>query len=660
MDICLVNMPYAPVRVPSIALGILQAILEKDGFSVSSLYPNIRFASEIGVGEYSRLWMILRSENAIAEWTFAHIAFPEYATNAEDFLKLLDERNSHFLDLPDPVGRLLTVREKASLFVDQLAEGVLASKPKILGCTSTFFQHVSSLALLRKIREIDPAVITLMGGANCESIMGITTHRMFDWLDYVVSGEAEDIISDLIRKAFMWGTDIPKDEIPFGVFGPAHRELGYPCDDQPDNPDYPRAVTRDLDKHPVPNYDDYFNVLSQTPDVCREIRPGILVEASRGCWWQKNDGCSFCGLNGAGKKYRRKTVPVILNELGLLENRYGINRFEMVDNVLYPGFIDSLVPELIELGSRYDIFFEIRPGLNRSQFEQLRQAGVIWVQPGIESLHSNILRLMNKGSEGWQNVQILKWVSQFGIRCSWILMYGLPGEEDLWYEEMAEYLPHLSHLQAPRSLTRVRFVRFSHYHSTPDKYNLKLSPAKPFSLVYPIAEHDLNNLVYYFDEEEQLRQQRAPFVSEFILRPGFLKVKKIQQDWLRLQESDAPPVLIMETASDSLIITDSRPGAKAAKVSLKGLEKNVYLACDEAPLEEELLDMFKQNGCDPQEVHDVLTRHVENSIILNMDGRYVSLALRHPVQPLSPYQDFPGGSVVAKDSALSYSWKTRA
>jgi hypothetical protein len=82
---------------------------------------------------------------------------------------------------------------------------------------------------------------------------------------------------------------------------------------------------------------------------------------------------------------------------------------------------------------------------------------------------------------------------------------------------------------------------------------------------------------------------------------------------------------------------------------LKGLEKNVYLACDEAPLEEELFEMFEQNGCDPQEVHDVLTRHIENSTILNMDGRYVSLALRHPVQPLSPYQDFPGGSVVPED-----------
>ncbi len=339
MDVCLVNMPYAPVRVPSIALGILQAILEKDGFSVSSLYPNIRFASEIGVREYSRLWMILRSENAIAEWTFSHIAFPEYATNAEQFLNLLDERNSNFLDLPDPVGRLLTVREKASQFIDKLVKRVLALNPGIIGCTSTFFQHVSSLALLRKVKEIDPTVVTLMGGANCESIMGMTTHRMFDWLDYVVSGEAEDIISDLCGKLLTQGLDVATDEIPFGVFGPAHRQSGYPCEDDPCNSNAPRAVTADLDRRPVPNYDDYFNALNQTPDVCREIKPGILAEASRGCWWQINDGCSFCGLNGAGRRYRRKSTATILDEFESLSNRHGVNRFEMVDNVLHPGFI---------------------------------------------------------------------------------------------------------------------------------------------------------------------------------------------------------------------------------------------------------------------------------------------------------------------------------
>lgn len=646
-------MPYAPVRVPSIALGILQAVLEKDGFSVASLCANIRFAAEIGVRDYSRLWMILRSENAIAEWTFSHIAFPGHADNPDEFLNLLDDRNCNFVDLPDPVGRLLTVRETASRFVNEIVDHVLTLSPKILGCTSTFFQHVSSLAFLRRIREADPSVITLMGGANCETIMGMTTHKMFDWVDYVVSGEAEDIISELCGKALVWGRNVPSEELPFGVFGHIHRTTGYPTIQQEGIDKFPRAITKNLSQQPIPNYDDYMKALDQTPSVSDETKPGILVEASRGCWWHRNGGCSFCGLNGTGKKFRRKTPQSVLHELSVLRDRYGINRFEMVDNVLDPGFLDTLIPELTKIGAPYDIFFEIRPGMNRSQFEELRDAGVIWVQPGIESLHSGILKLMNKGSECWQNIQILKWVSQFGIRCSWILMYGLPGEEDAWYEEMADYLPVLFHLQAPRSLTRVRFVRYSHYHRDPDKYGLKLSPARPFFLVYPIPASELSNLVYYFDEEEQLRQQLSPVISQYLITPGLLQVKKIQQDWTRLQDSDSPPALIMQERGQHLLITDTRPISKNRELLLKGLEKDVYIACDEAPLEEEVLKMFQQKGSDPEKVKDILARHVDNFIMIHVDGRFISLALRHPAPPLRPFVDFPGGALVPRDSAHS-------
>ena len=650
MDICLVNMPYAPVRVPSIALGILQAVLEKDGFSAQSYYANIRFAAEIGVREYSRLWMILRSENAIAEWTFSHVAFPEHAPDAEEFINLLDERNSHFLDLQDPVSRLLAVRNIASRFVDELAEQILALEPKIVGCTSTFFQHVSSLALLRKIRQKDSRVVSLIGGANCESIMGITTHRRFDWVDYVVSGEAEDIISDLCRKALDWGRDVPSDKIPYGVFGPAHRKSGYPLSDTTDGAECPRAVTTELGQQPAPNYDDYLRTFNSSPSVSSEIRAGLLVEGSRGCWWQRNGGCSFCGLNGSGRKFRRKTVKNILNEFAELSNRYGINRFEMVDNVLDPGLIDGLVSELIELGSPYDIFFEIRAGLGRSQFEKLRDAGIMWVQPGIESLHSGVLKLMNKGSEAWQNVQILKWCSQFGIRCSWILMHGLPGEEDQWYEEMAEFMPALFHLQAPRSLTRVRYVRFSHYHANPEKYGLQLTPARPFALVYPIPANDLANLVYYFDEEEQLRRQTAPFLFEFILAPGFLRVKKIQQDWIKDQDGKTPSFLTMQSQGDKLLIRDTRLIASSNEVYLEGLHKDVYLACEDAPQEHELMEKFGQHGCHPDLVKSILQSHIDKMLTLHLDGRYVSLALRHPVRPLRPFEDFPGGFLIPKRS----------
>jgi hypothetical protein len=101
---------------------------------------------------------------------------------------------------------------------------VLATGARVVGCTSTFEQHVASLALLRRIRELDPGVVTMLGGANCETVMGEATHRCFDRVDYVVSGEADGLIADLCRLAVERGREVEPSELPRGVLGPRHRK----------------------------------------------------------------------------------------------------------------------------------------------------------------------------------------------------------------------------------------------------------------------------------------------------------------------------------------------------------------------------------------------------------------------------------------------------
>src|SRR6185503_10281635 len=86
---------------------------------------------------------------------------------------------------------LKEVRRRAEAFIERVAEAVLADRPRIVGCTSMFQQHCASLALLRRIRELDPSVVTMMGGANCEGPMGKAAHSAFGWVDFVVSGEAD-------------------------------------------------------------------------------------------------------------------------------------------------------------------------------------------------------------------------------------------------------------------------------------------------------------------------------------------------------------------------------------------------------------------------------------------------------------------------------------
>src|SRR5262249_30613673 len=159
----------------------------------------------------------------------------------------------------------------------------------------------------------------------------------------------------------------------------------------------------------------YFQALAASP-LRTSVRPGLPLETSRGCWWGAAHQCTFCGLNGSSLGFRSKSSERVLAEIRELEERHGISDFEVVDNILDMGYFKTLVPALAGEERRRHIFYEVKANLTRAHVEALQRAGITWVQPGIESLHTEVLRLMDKGISGWQNVQLLKWTREFGVR----------------------------------------------------------------------------------------------------------------------------------------------------------------------------------------------------------------------------------------------------
>src|SRR5262249_13110984 len=139
-----------------------------------------------------------RTEECLVDWLFAAAAFPDFAPDHEAFLDMLFANHPDLFASGQESGRrlLLELRRQTPDFVDFAAREVLRHEPRVVGCTSTFQQHVASLALLKRIRELDPSVVTLIGGANCETVMGKTTHQSFPWVDVVVSGEADGLVVD--------------------------------------------------------------------------------------------------------------------------------------------------------------------------------------------------------------------------------------------------------------------------------------------------------------------------------------------------------------------------------------------------------------------------------------------------------------------------------
>ena len=651
MSFCLVTMPYSRIELSSVALGLLQATLKRDGLEAKSIYANILFAEKIGTLAYTRV-SLFRPRLGVAEWTFAHIAFPEFSPDINEYLKLVMTVNEVYasIDRNELEDLLFSVRRNAETFVDELAGLILDGGPRIVGCSSTFCQQVPSLALLRRIRELAPEVVTVMGGANCETIMGKSTHSLFPWVDYVVSGEADGLIVDLTKLILENGKEIQADKLPLGVFGPQHRETGYPGNNGDCQEGAPRAMTLSLDECPTPDYEDFVQTYQSVKGISELIVPGMTVESSRGCWWGERKGCVFCGFNGKGMKFRSKDPGKFVDELAELRRLYGIDGIETVDNILDMNYLKTVLPMIKSAGSPYRLYYEIKSNLQRKHVKILREAGVIWVQTGIESLNTDILKLMNKGCKAWQNIQILKWLREFGIRVHWNMLFDFPGDKDEWYSSISDIVPLLTHLQSPVKVVPLEFCRFSVYHENQKLFDLKLRASSALNYVYPVNQNQLDDLVYFFEDEIRSAGELNPIVALLTERQVFKILRRRIEEWRQLFWFQKVK-LEMEIVGDELVIRDTRPLAVADCHRYNGLKREIYLAADGAPQKETLIQKFVENGAKAGEIEEICQEFLDNKLALEIDGRFLGLAVRGPSPELPSAVEYPGGVVIHKEYA---------
>ncbi|MCG8461243.1 MAG: RiPP maturation radical SAM C-methyltransferase [Holophagales bacterium] len=648
-DMALVLMPYVALERPSLALGSLRPALAGAGLTVRELYANLRFAGVIGPLAYQRIDASPLTHR-LGEWTFAAAAFPDDDLRPDAYLSSLSELLGHPEGLRD---QLLAVRELATGFVDDVAREVLSWNPRIVGCSSVFQQQCASLALLRRIRTLDPSVITMLGGGNCEGRMGWAAHRAFEWLDFVVSGEADDLVVPLCRQILRMGREVPARELPAGVLGPAHRGQ----DPEAVAADHRYARAERLDRLPVPDYDEYFRELGRS-DFRDQVLPGLPIETSRGCWWGEKSHCKFCGVSDMAMVFRAKPADRVLDELSQLYQRYGIRRFMGADNIIETSYFTRLMPQLATDTSNYSLFYQTKANLTRSHLKLLARAGVRWIQPGIESLHDGVLGLLDKGASAAMHVQLLKWARTYGIWVMWNLLFGAPGEEDGWYAEMAEWLPLVSHLQPPAAgeLTAIRYNRFSPYFDHPERFGLALEPYWAYAHTYPHGAADLFDQAYYFHDRNDAGGSRRSSS-----RPGVGRLMAKVAEWSELfydhglgpvpSVRSGAPALVAESAPHGLLVRDSRPAAVAPRHRLDGLEADVLRACDAASPAAAVARRLAARGWDlrQSELEAALTRLEQRRLVIELGDRFLSLVFDQAPVPYPGIEQFPAGLFLVED-----------
>jgi ribosomal peptide maturation radical SAM protein 1 len=641
--VALVSMPFAGLVRPSLALGLLQGVLRRDGFPCRSFYLNLDFAEELGTRLYHLVCHLGPTGCQAGDWAFAEAAFGDQAPPADLYLDCLPRAWGGLRETPRAravLRDLRFIRGTAQAFVERAARQVLAWRPRIVGCTTSLDQTVASLALLREVRRQDPEVRTMLGGSNCETRMGMALHRNFPWIDYLVSGEADGLLPGLCRAIGRHGTAIPTSDLPAGVLGPQHRHAGYP-------PELARALERDLDALPDPDFDDYFQRLHASP-LARVVAPALPVEASRGCWWGARRPCTFCGLNGSSMAYRSRRPEALLEALDRQVCRYGPRRVFLVDNILDHGYLRSLVPALAKRSDPLRLFCEVRANLRPDQLRALKKAGAVWLQMGIESFHPQHLRLMDKGVQVWQNVCALRQARESGLWVSWLLLWGFPGEQDDWFTEMARLLPWIEHLQPPLFFLRIRFDRYSVYQTRAREFGLHLEPIGAVGRIYPLPEEELADLAYAFlDREDPDVFRVAPTPGRGLRspdeRPGVRDLARVVARWRRVHAAGLPPLLHVEEDGEALRFLDSRRVATEPAFLLEGAERDLYLACEASPLRRGLA---VRAGLEAESAEKALLALRRRGVVLELDGRVVPLALRGSVPSLPGRRDYPGGHLL--------------
>ena len=630
-QIVLINMPFAALEFPSLALTQLkertQAVLG-ERTRVKILYANQEFAHLPDYLLYQEIASSVRhGMTGLGDWIFRQAAFPEQPDNLKEFFaRCYPGRDESTIRLQENV---LHLRNQVDCWLDNLIERNALHQADLVGLTSMFTQTVACLALARRLKERNPALTIVMGGANCEYPMGYELVRRIPFIDFVFSGPALSTFPEFVRNRID-GKDDACHRID-GVFSrqnviaESDSVAGF-VGEHFAHPVVGRSGTELNINEPVPlDYDDFLESIA----TWSQIRPTLLFETSRGCWWGERAHCTFCGLNGLTMKYRSKSADVAISQFGSLfryAGRLPYLRLQCVDNIMPREYVKEVLPYL-DVPENVELFYEVKADLSRSDLAILSAARVRSIQPGIESLATTTLQLMKKGTTAFHGISLLINCLHCDITPEWNLLMGFPGETAAVYEKYLHDLPLLFHLPPPTGVFPVRFDRYSPYFSEAIAYGLDLHPYDFYQLIYPFEPAVLQQLACFFIDNN--------FNAEYFVKmvewigPISALVSQWQRRYSGADAGDRAVLRFASTASGAKIV-DTRDGLR--REYCIDLPARQILEALQRPLSRERLAHVISDGSF-QTLDEELDDLYRRRLIFEEHGRMLSLVIATDQNP---------------------------
>jgi ribosomal peptide maturation radical SAM protein 1 len=307
--------------------------------------------------------------------------------------------------------------------------------------------------------------------------------------------------------------------------------------------------------------------------------------------------------------------------------RYNSFLFEAVDNILDMESFSNFLPEFGEKKLDINLFYEVKSNLNKEQVRILRKSGVICIQPGIESLNTEVLELMRNCVTAIQNIQVWKFCREMEIQVTWSILFGFPGERRHHYEETLATIPFLTHLFPPSAVPRIVVQRFSPYHFDAERLGIRnVKPPAMYGHIYPENKVNLNNLAYFFDYTlDESQEDPATYIKP---------VKSAVNRWKRAFHVDKVS-FTYRLGPGFIELQDTRPLESSSRLSkprrtiLRGVERDDYLLCVSIRSFKDICNLVSEKTggeWTTDRTRELLDRMLADKLMFSEKDRFLSLA----------------------------------
>ena len=396
--------------------------------------------------------------------------------------------------------------------LDTIGKRIEAEKPDVVATTAFTAGIVDALKVLKLAKEINPSIITVIGNVHPTFCYEEMFRDHSAYLDYIVRGEGEETLVDLL-DTLNAGGDVSK--VKSIVFMDNGKPLVTPS----------RGYIKDLDSLPLAwDLVDWPIYTYRTMEGSRLA----IVSSSRGCSQQ----CSFCSQQLFWQRnWRGRSPENFVGELEFLRDTYGVNVVMISDETptLDRARWEKILDLLIERQVGTKILMETRVD------DILRDEDIMWkyqkakidhIYVGVEATTQETLDIFKKDIKVEQSKRALDLINEYNIVSETSFVLGMPDdttEKIRQTVKLAQYYnPDLAFFLAiaPWPYSEI-YPLLKPYIAEWDysKYNLVEPVVKPKAMTLDEVRHELGlaSKNFYMNKLRNL-DSLTPGKQEFMIK----------------------------------------------------------------------------------------------------------------------------------------------